>query len=113
MRAPFTAEEIVKRVAGARVGRATVFRTLDLLVEIGALARIHGIEDGGRCVRYAVCAPAHHHHLVCRSCGRLDEVDLSSIDSKLSRLARARGYSAVAHTVEIAGICGSCQAGRA
>src|SRR2546430_13261526 len=58
---PFSAEEVAREVARAGVGRATVFRTLDLLVSIGALSRVHGIEDGGRCVRYTPCAPAHHH----------------------------------------------------
>src|SRR5437868_1837186 len=82
--APFSADELVKEVGRDGVGRATVFRTLELLVSIGALSRVHGIERGGRCVRYTPCAPSHHHHLVCRSCGRVDEVDLASLDTHLA-----------------------------
>lgn len=106
---PFTAEEVVHEVARGGVGRATVFRTLDLLVSIGALSRVHGIEDGGRCVRYTPCAPAHHHHLVCRSCGRVEEIDLAGLDTKLARFARTRGYASLGHTLEIAGICADCR----
>src|SRR5205823_14447544 len=90
-------------------GHPTVFRTIDLLVSSGALSRLHGIEDGGRCVRYTPCAPAHHHHLVCRSCGRVEEIDLAGLDAKLARAARARGYAALGHTLEVAGICADCR----
>ncbi len=107
--APFTAQELARQVGRAGVGRATVFRTLDLLVSIGALARIHGVERGGRCVRYTPCAPAHHHHLVCRSCGRVEEIDLAGLDLRLSAIARKRGYASLGHTVEIAGICAECR----
>src|SRR3982750_4275410 len=112
-KAPFPAEEVSREVARIGVGRATVFRTLDLLVSIGALSRVHGIEDGGRCVRYTPCAPAHHHHLVCRSCGRVEEIDLAGLDTQLARVARARGYAALGHTLEIAGICADCSEPRA
>jgi len=106
---PFSAEEVAREVARAGVGRATVFRTLDLLVSIGALSRVHGIEDGGRCVRYTPCAPAHHHHLVCRSCGAVEDFDLAGLNTKLARIATARGYAALGHTLEVAGICSACR----
>ena len=112
--APFTADELASEVARSGVGRATVFRTLDLLVSIGALARVHGIAGGGRpCVRYTPCAPAHHHHLICRSCGSVEEIDLAGLDARLAEMARARGYASLGHTVDIAGICADCRAARA
>ncbi|HYU82799.1 MAG TPA: Fur family transcriptional regulator [Candidatus Polarisedimenticolia bacterium] len=106
---PFTAQEVVREVARSGIGRATVFRTLDLLVSIGALSRVHGVDDGGRCVRYTPCAPEHHHHLVCRSCGRVEEIDLAGLDTKLAGLARASGYAVLGHTLEVAGICANCR----
>src|SRR5205809_2076066 len=108
-KAPFTADELTREVARSGVGRATVFRTLDLLVSIGALSRVHGIEEGGRCVRYTPCAPAHHHHLVCRSCGAVEDFDLAGLNTKLARIATARGYAALGHTLEVAGICSACR----
>ena len=111
--APFSAEELAREVGRGGVGRATVFRTLDLLVSIGALARVHGVERGGRCGRFTPCAPAHHHHIVCRSCGRVEEVDLAGLDVRLAAIARTRGYASLGHTVEIAGICAECREGGA
>ena len=91
------------------VGRATVFRTLDLLVDLGALSRIHGIEAGVRCVRYTPCAPAHHHHLVCQACGRVDELGAKAVERQIAAAARDRGFQLIGHTVEIVGICPECR----
>ncbi len=105
---PFTAAELVTELAARGAGRATVFRTLDLLVRSGVLARIHGVERGARCQRYTPCAPQHHHHLVCRACGRVDELPEPGLERRLRRLAADRGFRAVVHTVEIEGVCGDC-----
>src|SRR5438045_9404169 len=64
---PFTAQELVRELSRNGIGRATVFRALDLLVSIEVLSRVHGIAHGARCIRYTACAPTHHHHLLCRS----------------------------------------------
>lgn len=108
-RQPFTAQELVSDLSRHGVGRATVFRTLDLLVSIGALSRIHAIEAGQRCVRYTPCAPTHHHHLVCRSCGRVDEIPAELLDRRMTAVASLRGFRTLGHTVEIVGICRECQ----
>jgi Fur family transcriptional regulator, ferric uptake regulator len=103
----FTAQELVKELDG--VGRATVFRTLDLLVQVGALSRMHAVIEGERCFRYTRCEPEHHHHLRCRSCGRVDEIDAPDLERRLSAIARRRGFVPVAHEVEIAGLCPRCR----
>lgn len=108
-RQPFTAQELVGDLSRRGVGRATVFRTLDLLVSIGVLARIHGVERGSRCVRYTHCAPSHHHHLLCQACGRVEEIDASALDQRLAAIARSRGFRALGHNVEIEGICPECR----
>lgn len=104
---PFTAQQLVDELG--MIGRATVFRTLDLLVRIGALSRMHGIEAGERCVRYTRCEPQHHHHLRCRSCGRVEEIELRALERQLAAAARRRGFLAVEHEVEIAGLCPRCR----
>lgn len=106
---PFTADELFVALKRKGVGRATVFRTLDLLVSIGVLARIHGIEAGERCVRYTPCAPSHHHHLVCQACGRVDEIGADPLEARITAAARARGFQAIRHAVEIVGLCPDCQ----
>lgn len=104
---PFTAQQLVDELGG--IGRATVFRTLDLLVRVGVLSRMHGVEAGERCVRYTRCEPAHHHHLRCRSCGRVEEIELRALERQLAGIARRRGFLAVEHEVEIAGLCPRCR----
>src|SRR4051812_2953776 len=64
----FTANDLLDAVASDGVGRATVFRTLDLLVQLGYLNRIHSSTD---CATYTLCDGDHHHHLVCNTCGRV------------------------------------------
>lgn len=106
---PFTAQDIVRDLARRGVGRATVFRALDLLVSLNVLSRIHGIEQGARCVRYTACAPTHHHHLVCRGCGRVDEIRASGLEERIDALARARGFEPLGHGLEVQGLCGECR----
>jgi Fur family ferric uptake transcriptional regulator len=106
---PFTAQELVSELARKGVGRATVFRTLDLLVTRDVLSRIHGIEHGTRCVRYTACAPSHHHHLVCRGCGRVEEIRASGLEDRIATLARTHGYTALGHGLEINGLCEACR----
>lgn len=107
---PFTAQDLVRELAPRGVGRATVFRTLDLLVEREVLARIHAIDEGGRCVRYTACAPTHHHHLTCRSCGRVEEIRATGLEARIAELARAHGYEALEHALEVQGLCAECRA---
>ncbi len=107
---PFTAQELVRELARHGVGRATVFRTLDLLVSQGALSRIHGIDRGARCVRYTACAPSHHHHLVCRGCGRVEEIRASGLEDRIAALARSRGFEPLGHGLEVQGLCAECRA---
>jgi Fur family ferric uptake transcriptional regulator len=108
-REPFSAQQLVGDLARRGVGRATVFRTLDLLVSLGALSRIHGIEAGIRCVRYTPCAPLHHHHLVCQACGRVEELAPKVLDERIAAMARSRGFRPLGHTVEIVGLCPECR----
>src|SRR3954470_5969950 len=105
---PFTAQELVTELARRGVGRATVFRTLELLVERQALSRIHAVDDGTRRVRYTACPPTHHHHLSCRGCGRVEEIRGTGLEERIARLARAHGYTALEHGLEIQGLCAEC-----
>lgn len=107
---PFSANDLVRDLAGRGVGRATVFRTLDLLVSLDVLSRIHATEQGARCVRYTACAPSHHHHLVCRGCGRVEEIRASGLEDRVGALARARGFTPLGHNIEVQGVCRDCRA---
>ena len=96
------------RDAGERVGLATVYRTLGLMAESGSVDMIRA-EDGE--ARYRRCASEeHHHHLVCRRCGRTVEVEQPEAERWTERMADAHGFVDVSHTLEIFGTCSTCAA---
>jgi Fur family ferric uptake transcriptional regulator len=97
------------RERGDSVGLATVYRALQALVDDGQLDVLRS-SDGE--ASYRRCSPVHHHHLVCRSCGRTVEVADPPVERWAARTAAEHGFSDVQHTVEVFGICGACAASR-
>lgn len=104
--AQFTARELVEELEPHRIGRATVFRALDLLVQIGLLERLHGDLS---CHSYTYCAPEHHHHLVCTGCGLVTSVVAGTVEREIRNLARQANFRPETHHVEIYGRCQACQ----
>ncbi|MDN5796566.1 MAG: transcriptional repressor [Intrasporangium sp.] len=93
------------REAGETVGLATVYRTLQALADAGEVDVLR--TDDGEAV-YRACEPGHHHHLVCRSCGRTVEVEGPAVETWTDRVAAEHGFTEVTHTLEIFGTCTSC-----
>lgn len=94
------------RSRGEQVGLTTVYRTLQSLADAGAVDVLH--PQGGETV-YRRCATAdHHHHLVCRACGRTVEVEGPAVERWADKVAGAHGFTAVSHTVEVFGLCSQC-----
>jgi Fur family ferric uptake transcriptional regulator len=104
-----SAQEVHARLrdAGESVGLATVYRTLQALAEAGEVDVLR--TDEGEAV-YRACEPGHHHHLVCRRCGRAVEVEGPAVEAWAGRVAREHGYSDITHTLEIFGTCSACAA---
>jgi Fur family ferric uptake transcriptional regulator len=94
------------RESGSSVGLTTVYRTLQGLADAGQLDVIRA-SDGE--ARYRRCTPEHHHHLVCRSCGRTLEVDSPAVEKWADEVGAAHGFRDISHTLEIYGICSPCQ----
>jgi Fur family ferric uptake transcriptional regulator len=104
----FTAADLLAdaRRQRIRVGRATVFRTLDLLTEVEALERLD-LPTGEHA--YVACEPEqHHHHVVCRVCGRSDEVIDSDLQALIGEIGRRSGYRIESHRLELYGVCPDC-----
>lgn len=104
-------EEIRRRLKerGEAVGLATIYRTLDLLVESG-LVRAHDFGQGFR--RYEpMPAQAHHEHLICEHCGRVEEFANERLERMLPVIADEHGFQHRRHRVEVYGICRSCRSG--
>ena len=101
----FTAEEICAELPG--IGRATVYRTLKLLVENGLLCKLT-LQDGSP--RYSFSETGHHHHLVCVSCGSVKVFRQSMIEQVLSQLESSDNGTLVGHRIEVYVLCPTCQA---
>jgi Fur family ferric uptake transcriptional regulator len=101
----FSVDDIVSQVPG--VGRATVFRTMKLLSEMGIVCRVL-VEDGS--LRYRLSQRHdHHHHLVCVSCASVQELDACIDPEVLDELARSTGYEIEGHWLEFFGRCTACR----
>lgn len=95
------------RRRGEHVGTATIYRTLDTLVDAG-LARAHDFGEGFR--RYeALDSRGEHGHLVCRRCGTVTEFALEQLERALPLVADAHGFLAESHRVELHGLCQACR----
>ena len=106
----FTAADLVGDAAVRRldIGRATIFRTLDVLEDVGAIERID-LPSGDHA--YITCEPAaHHHHVVCARCGRAMDVGDAGLAAVVARIARDTGYRIDEHRLELFGLCPTCQA---
>ncbi|HMM96791.1 transcriptional repressor [Phycicoccus sp.] len=106
-----SAQEIHADLAGGgtRVGLATVYRNLQAMAADGELDVIRTAD--GEAVYRSCASEAHHHHVVCRSCGLAVEVTADAVERWAEAVAAEHGFSQVRHTVEIDGLCADC-AGR-
>ncbi len=104
-----TAQEIHDdlRRLGERVGLTTVYRTLQGLADAGEIdvMRMPGGEH-----LYRRCSQGHHHHLVCRSCGRTVEVEDPPVERWAAKVAAEHGFADVQHQLEVFGTCAACAA---
>ncbi|GHJ45366.1 transcriptional repressor [Catellatospora sp. TT07R-123] len=93
------------RDRGERVGLTTVYRTLQALADAGDIDVMRP-PNGEQLFRR--CSDGHHHHLVCRRCGRTVEVAGPAVESWADRVAAQHGFVDVSHTLEIFGTCQGC-----
>lgn len=91
---------------GDRVGLATVYRTLQLMADLGEVDVLRS-EDGEAI--YRRCSDNHHHHLVCRDCGATVEVEGPTVERWTTAIAGDHHYTDVSHTLEIFGTCPRCR----
>ena len=90
---------------GQNVGLSTVYRTLQALADSGEVDVLR-TEDGEAI--YRRCSTSHHHHLVCRVCGRTVEVEGPTVERWADTVAGEHGFTDVSHTLEISGTCPDC-----
>jgi Fur family transcriptional regulator, ferric uptake regulator len=93
------------RRQGNRVGLTTVYRTLQAMADTG---EVDIIRTGDGEAAYRRCSTGHHHHLVCRSCGRAVEVSGPAVEHWANAVAAEHGFRGVSHDLEIFGTCSNC-----
>lgn len=93
--------------ADARVSLSTVYRTLDYLQGKGDVtARSDPAGETG----YMLCEPEHHHHhAICRRCGRVEDVDCDAVDQFAASLRAHNGFDLDGHSMEFFGTCRACR----
>ncbi len=108
----FSAQDLVAEAKRSRrgVGRATVFRSLEIFEELGLVERVH-LPNGEHA--YVACAPAHHHHVVCERCGASSEVADLGIAPLAREIEQRTGYLLDSHRIELFGLCPDCRAAAA
>lgn len=90
---------------GEQIGLTTIYRALQHLLDeqmVDVLRR-----EGGEAI-YRLCGEEHHHHLVCKKCGRTVEISDISIEKWATKVAGEHGFRDVSHTAELFGVCSAC-----
>ena len=106
-----SSEEIydLVRIDCPEIGLATVYRTMQLLDEIGAISKLN-LDDG--CIRYELNLGEedthHHHHLICKSCGKIIEVKEDLLDTIENEIQNLYKFNILNHDVKFYGTCDNC-----
>ena len=90
---------------GSTIGLATVYRALADLAEAREADTLQS-NDGEQL--YRACTTEHHHHLICRLCGKTVEIKAEEVEAWASKQAKRFGFAEVSHTIELFGVCENC-----
>lgn len=103
-----TVQELYEQVRRRHpyIGRATVFRAVDMLVDAGLAQRL---ERPGHVSAYVWCAPGHHHHLICTTCRAVEELDETAVAPLLETIAKRRGFRVDHAALDFYGECRDCR----
>ncbi|WP_448760240.1 Fur family transcriptional regulator [Actinomyces oricola] len=91
---------------GTKIGLATVYRNLTAMAEAGEVDQVRSAEGENL---YRACEyHEHHHHLVCRRCGRTVEIHGKPLEAWIARISAEHGFTDISHTAELFGLCQEC-----
>lgn len=104
----FSAADLLEDARAGRsgIGRATIFRTLELLTALRVVERLD-LPTGLHA--YVACEPTHHHHVVCSGCGRNLDVDDEGLREVVRAIADRTGFRIDDHRLELFGLCPDCR----
>jgi Fur family ferric uptake transcriptional regulator len=104
-------EEIEKKLRseGNRIGKATIYRTMDLLVR-SRLVVEHDFGEGFKRYQHRFSTESVYEHLICLECGKVIEFEALEIQEVRARVTAKHGFKPTRHKLEIYGLCRECQA---
>ncbi len=103
---PMTAQELHEKLADTKMDLATVYRSLNKFADAGLISRV---QLGDEFARFEF-VKHHHHHIVCNSCGKVQEVELCNLNELSKDIAQKTGFRNIAHQVVFRGDCQECAA---
>jgi Fur family transcriptional regulator, ferric uptake regulator len=105
----FEADELLFRMKekGLKISRATVYRTLELLVKSGMVRRVHLGEDHYHYEH--VRGNSHHDHLICTTCGSVIEFNDPALEARQREICERRKFTPTFHNLQILGLCDACR----
>ena len=93
-------------VKGETIGLSTVYRNLTEMFEARDVDMIIGADGESQ---YRLCSTSHHHHLTCTECGLAIEITGEALEVWAKQVGIDNGFTEIAHTLEITGICRACK----
>ncbi len=105
----FEADELLFKMKekGVKISRATVYRTLELLVKSGMVRRVHLGEDHYH-YEY-VSGNSHHDHLICTTCGSVIEFNDPLLETRQREICERKKFTPTFHNLQILGVCHTCR----
>jgi Fur family ferric uptake transcriptional regulator len=104
---PLSIEEIHGRLGDRSINRVSVYRTVQLLCDLGIVRRLQFHEGFAR-YELADSFGSHHHHFVCNLCGRVEDIDTCPVAATEQAIIRRTHSRITSHSLEFYGVCGMC-----
>ena len=97
---------LVLRNHGSTIGLATVYRAL---ADLASAQEADSLQSKDGELLYRACGTSHHHHLICRKCGKTVEIEADKVEAWADDVAKTHGFTRPSHTIDIFGDCASCK----
>jgi len=110
-KAPLSPQELYRTLLKKekKVGLTSIYRSLDLFESLGMVFKIHN----GSSVKYKLCElEDHHHHIVCKACGNVVELNFCDISEWSRKVSESTGYQVIDHQLNFYGLCKNCKTSR-